>query len=249
MHNFDDRIIDELPPEEIEEEEPPPPPPPMFTESELEAAKNSAFQEGHAQGVKETQDSRAQSLANMMQQLADDAKALFTAEKTREERFEQEVISLCHAIFSKAFPAFQDQFGLETLKEQLAQVLAALNNQKNIQIRVSSDFASGVEAFMNKLQQQNSDLNFVVKADETLENGAFHIGWSDGGAVYDSPALAREILANLEEMLAGKGVTSHNDSSEESNTSMADASEDIPEAIETADSEDEINPIAEENND
>ena len=217
MHNFDDEVIDEPPPEEIEEDLPPPPP--MFTESELEAAKKQAFQEGHTKGVEETEASRAQALASMMQRLANDLSTLFAAEKAREDTYESEVIRLCHAVFEKTFPTFHNKHGFDALTQQLEEVFKNIHGQREVEIRVSEDYAKGVEAFADKLHAQNSDLKITTISDTSLESGAFRLGWKDGGALYDIPALAATISSNLEEMLAGKPVPSHNDSSEESNIS------------------------------
>ena len=238
MHNFDDEVIDEPPPEEIEEDLPPPPP--VFSESELEAAKKKAFNEGCAKGISDSKASRDQALADVMQRLSGDMQTLFAAEKAREERYEREVIALCHALFKQAFPAFQEKHGFDELVTQLETILRAQHGQRRIEIRISGDYAQDVETFMNELHAQNSELNFTVLSDDTLETGSFKINWDDGGAIYDTPALAKRILSNLEEMLAGERVPSHNDSSEESNIS----GENTPHDEQT-----DNNPIAEDDYD
>jgi len=201
MNNFNDEVIDEDPPEESEDL---PLPPPVFSESELESAKQKAFQEGHAAGKKEVEESRAQSLANLMQKLAHDLQMLFIAENEREAVFEREAVALCKVMFEHAFPG-----------------------QNSIEIRIAHDFAKGVEGFVEKLRAQNSDLRCDVVVDENIATGAFKLSWKDGGAAYNSNEIAQAILSNLDEILAGGAVPSHNDISEESNISGGDAPLDV----------------------
>ena len=243
MHNFDDDVIDEADLEDIEDDLPPPPP--VFTESELEAEKKKAFQEGHAQGVQETESSRAQALANAMQTLSRDIKTLFDAEHTREKRFEQEVVTLCKAMFEQAFPAFHQQHGFDELSAQLHDILKTQHAHRAIELRTSSDLAKGVEAFMEKLKSQNPDCDFVVLGDDTLQDGQFLLKWEDGGASYDAHAIAQQIIAHLDDTLAIKPVTSHDDRSEESNTSFEEADIEEPSAIEDS-SDNNPNPTAED---
>ena len=248
MHKFDDQVIDELPPEE--EEEDLPPPPPVFSEAELEAAKKKAFTDGHAQGVQETESSRAQALATMMQKLADDTNALFKAEAAREKTYEREVLTLCTALFEQVFPEALKQHGFDALIAQIENILQAQHGQKNIHIRVSNDYQQGVSAFMEKLKSKNSELSFKVSGDDTIQDGAFKMDWEDGGAICDLPALAQSILVNLDETLAGKAVPSHNERDKESNSSSEGTpSQDHGVSEDVHDNEANENPIREDDND
>jgi len=251
MHNFDDNVIDEPPPEE--EVEDLPPPPPIFTEAELEAAKKKAFSEGHAQGIQETEASRAQALSNLMQRLANDTHTLFAAEAAREKTYEREVIALCKAVFEQVFPKAYEKHAFDAFITKVEQVLEAQHGQKAIHIRVSPEYSQGVTAFMDKLKSKNSELNFTVSSDESLQNGAFKMDWDDGGAVYDLTAITQAILANLDETLAGEGVPSHNEESKESNVLddevPIDASHNEPIAQDTTDDKTSENPIREDDND
>jgi len=225
MHNFDDDVIEKDTHEE--EVEDLPPPPPLFTESQLEAAKQQAFSEGHAAGKKEVEESRAQGLANMMQKLAYDLQMLMIAEMDREAVYEREAVALCHAIFKHAYPAFQEKHGFGELEAKMREILATQHGQSRIEIRIANDFAKGVEGFIEKLKAQNSDLRCDVIADDSISAGAFKLGWKDGGAIYNSVDTAQAILANLEEILAGGAVPSHNETSEESNISGEDVPRDV----------------------
>ena len=251
MHNFDDEVIDEV--DDDDEEEDLPPPPPVFTESELEAAKQQAFQDGFNQGKKESEQSREQLLANLMQKLAHDLQMLFIAESEREAVYEREAVALSYAVFKRAFPTLHEKYGLDALKTQMQEILADQHGQNRIEIRIAHEYVSGVEALIAKLRAQNSDLRCDVIGDDGLSEGAFKLNWDNGGASYNSHAIAESILANLEEILAGERVTSHDIKSEESNVSGDQSPSDvadhaIDEVSEVAPIENN-NPTAEDGND
>ena len=247
MNNFDDEVIEE----EVIEEEDLPPPPPMFTEAQLEAAKKAAFAEGHAQGKKEAEESRAQALSMVLQQLGVDAKTLFEAESAREATYEREAVELCKVIFEQTFPITHEKHGFEELTDQLKAVVSAQHGQSAIEIRVSDDYAQGVEAFMEKLKSQDSDLNFSVTNDESLSSGSFKLGWKDGGAIYNAEAIAQKVLGKLDETLAGGDTTSHD--SIDKDSQEAGMVSDVANTAKAEDAKDDhshdsTNPIAEENN-
>lgn len=230
MHNFDDEVMDgDLLEDEItkeeEEVEDLPPPPPLFTERELEAAKKLAFNEGHKMGVQDTEAAREATLNDIMQRLSNDVGILFSNEIAREKAYERDVLKLVHAIFERVFPALYERHGFEALTAHLESILQDQQGQKHIAIRIAPDYAQDITAFMDKLLERNPSLNFSVKSDETLQGECFSLDWDDGGAIYDSPALADRILANLDEILASEAVPSHNEKSEESNISTSDTLE------------------------
>lgn len=250
MNNFDDDVIDR---DLIEEEEEDlPPPPPTFSEAELAAAKKQAYEEGHAAGIKEVETSRAQALANLMQKLTVDMQVLFASEYERQQAYEREVVALSLAIFEQAFPAYHAHHGLDELTMQLREVLQSQQGQNQIEIRVSEEYAKGVEAFIEKLKAQNSDLRCTVIGDATLTDGTFKLAWDDGGAFHDTHAIAQRITSKLNEILATDGTTSHDEGVEDShqagdlssNTTEHDHNvrSDTDDTPHTGD-----NPIAEEN--
>lgn len=255
LNNFDDEVIeDDL---IDEEEEDLPPPPPLFTESELEAAKKKAFSDGHSQGTREVEESRAQALANMMQRLANDTHILFAAEKERETVYQREAVNLAKSMLVALYPRMHAEFGFDELTAQIGLIVAAQSGQRQIEIRTNPDFSEGVEGFMQKLQAQNSDLNFSVVADDTIPDSGFKMAWKDGGALYDLSKITQEVLGKFEEMLAGNGTTSHNERSEESKASGENLSDDTVNEEPIGRTEDETdsqanadnNPIAEDDND
>jgi flagellar assembly protein FliH len=193
---FDLNIFDE-------KEEPTEPPPPMFSESDLELARQKAFAEGRQAALKESQESRDQYIAKSLEKLSQDTSVLFAAESAREKTYEYEAVRLCLAIFQKAFPLYQEKFGHEDLKRTLESILARQEGQKQITIHVTLDMVDDINRHLAKLKSGGLDLNFLVQGDETLAPGASRLSWTDGGAVRNPDSLANDIEAALKDLLAG----------------------------------------------
>ena len=116
VNNFDGPAVPE-PEEDL------PPPPPVFSEEELAAAKAESFAEGRITGQQEEQQSRAQYIATQISELNTQILSLILSEQMREKRFEQEVIHLCRALISKAFPALCLREGYSEIESIITRVI------------------------------------------------------------------------------------------------------------------------------
>lgn len=205
---FDVNIFDAP---EIEEEPavPPPPPPPTFSELELEQAQRLAFAEGHKQGLSESAASREQEVAQTLKAIAASLTTLFAAEDERAKLYEREAVNLALCALEKLFPLFLQKLGQAEMIAALQDVLCKQSNQKSVRVDVHPEDEEMIRNHMEKLSSL-ADCTLQVAATETLNMGAFRLGWADGGAVRDAPALAEQILKTFEDLLA-EGATSLHD--------------------------------------
>jgi len=203
--------------EEVEEDLPPPPP--VFSESDVEAAKKKAYAEGQLAGKKEAEESQSRALSKVMEAIGQDIKKLYAHEKLREDRFEKDVIALSLEIFNHIFPLYHQTQGFNTLCDHIAEITKMHNGKHAIHIKTSESFAAGVEAFLKDLTTNNPELKVKVSADESIADGAYHVQWSDGGAIYDIPAMAAEIRLRLEDMLEPDNVKGHDEINENTKSS------------------------------
>lgn len=206
---FDQNIFDEdgnIEGEIIEEEEPPVP---VFSEAELAAARRKAFEDGKAEATQAEKSSRAQHLANVLEQLSADFSSLFTQETAREKLYEREAVSLVQSVFEKLFPYYAEKTGFEELAEALKEVIETRSGQQKVLVCVAPDVVEGVNAFLDKLRAHNPAVSFDVESDETLSGTACRLSWDHGGALHDTNAMAEEVLGILNDGLAAKGANSH----------------------------------------
>lgn len=204
MHDFDEETIEG---DALDA----PPPPPVYNEQQLQAAKDAAHAKGREEALQESQASRAQFVAAMLEKIAAQTQALFAQEAMREVAYEREAVALSLSVFTKIFPVYHEKQGFNELQDQLLGVLKSQAGQKTMKIHVSPAYAEGMQSFMAKLVEKNPDLRLDVRGDEGIEEGAAHVSWDDGGAVRDANAMAQQIRDRIEEILAAPQATSHDD--------------------------------------
>lgn len=237
---FDQNNFDDDHEEEIEELEPPPP---MFSEAELEAAKKKAYQDGHNDATLAEKDSRAQHLNAVMDQVLAQMGSLFEQEDARESRFEAEAVNLTRSIFETVFPYYSEKEGYNELLHALKTITDKHNKQDAVVVRVNPDLVDGITTYLKKIETKNPDIRFEVSGDAHITDTSCRLSWKSGGAAHDPKVLAQEILAILDDGLAGSPTNSHDN--EGTQLSEAPEVEDKPENT----SADEHNPDLKEHSD
>ncbi len=218
LNDFDDAYVD--PNEELE------PPPPVFSEEELEAAKKESYTLGKQAGAEEARASREQAIAEVIEVISRDTSILFEAELGREKTYELESVKLSLAIFKKIFPHYTQAHGLNELKEAISSVLQKQSGIADITISVHPDAVSGVKEHIKAIPVANEkSAGFKVQANEDLSVGDCKLSWSDGGAVRNSDTISGEITRLMEDALAAHGVNVHDEQSNASCDTDANAKE------------------------
>lgn len=223
---------------------------PVFSAEEMEAARQSSFDQGRLKGLNEANASREQTIANTLQQIAAQFAVMFAGEQEREMRYEQEAVLLTLRTLEKLFPAMNEKIGAFEAEQAVRKVLKSAADQSEISIRIHPDFTGDIEAIVAPLR--NKDVNpptFHIIGDAALAPGDCRLSWADGGAVRDAAFLARTIKADLMDLLPG--VESGPEEEEESTTAEATPAEnnDINEEVrpESPDSGPESEPAGETN--
>lgn len=232
QNNFDDDHEEEL--EDLE------PPPPMFSEAELEAAKKKAYQEGHNDATLHEKNSRAQHLNAVMDQVLANMGTLFDQENAREKRYEDEAVSLTRSIFETVFPYYSQREGYNELLHALKTITDKHSKQDGVVVHVNPDLVEGITTYLKKIETKNPDIRFEVAGDAHITDTRCRLSWKSGGAAHDPKALAQEILAILDDGLAGKPTNSHDNEGTQPPT--ADVDDQAPEE----DNQGEHNPDSKE---
>lgn len=206
---FDRHIFDE--PDVEEKEENLPPPPPTFSEEELEAARASAYDKGKRDGRAEEKAARDTEIANLLKTIVNALPDLLAAEDRREKRYEQEAVALALAALRVLFPALEARHGLVEAESLIRGVLENAQGRTNISIDVSPDSVEPIESHLATIATRLEGVRIAVRPDDRLGPGDCKLGWKDGGAVRDARALADEIARRIEEILAGRLATRHNE--------------------------------------
>ena len=197
---FDVNIFDAPPKEEIDENLPPPPP--VFSEDELAAAKDIAFEQGRQQGQKEQKESRETHVAQTLDIGAENFSRLFAAEMVRESIFEKESLKLAITMLDLIFPSLTEKLGHGEVYKVIEKTLSDHRKTKEIKICVPTGFKGEIETLITRIRTgEHEEVLWRVTEDPSLPAGDCTLEWSDGGAVRDSLRTARDIRRNIEALL------------------------------------------------
>lgn len=218
LNNFDSSAIPE-PEENL------PPPPPVFSLEELDAAKQDSFEQGRTIGQQDEQQSRAQYIATQISELNTQILSLILSEQIRENRFEQEVISLCRTLIGKLFPTLTQRAGSAEIEHMVAQVLSK-QPASRIEIAVPAADVEDIKSHLLAIKDMDATrLSIVGSAD--LGKGSCRMTWQDGGATRDHQALAAKIFAELDAILAPLPQKGDNHKNESENMLTESHTEDL----------------------
>lgn len=204
INNFDDKKE----PEEIVEYIPPPP---TFSEAELAAAKQIAFDQGNRQGHAEAQESFEKQTADMLGIIRDHLRILFDEEDRRANQFEKEAVQLAYTIFAKAFPAMNEKQGLDEVRRAIENVLETVHEQPEIIIEVPPAYVDAIQSHIDGLLRRDGGPRCVIRANDGLSAGSCRLAWVNGTASRNGMQLAEQIHHKIEQVLADKAILPDND--------------------------------------
>jgi flagellar assembly protein FliH len=181
---------------EISEEELALSAPPVFSLEELGQARDEGFNQGRLTGLEEAQNSRDQYIAGQLETISRNLKGILLAEQMREKTYESEVLALCEAIFARAFPALNQQYGMSEILQVIHRVLNSRPDRSALTIEVPAGELDEIRAHLEKFFVDDMS-RLQLKEHPDLQRGSCRITWQDGGALRDHAALAEEITRQL----------------------------------------------------
>lgn len=190
-----------------------PPPPPVFSLEEMGAAENEGYARGHADGLEEARRSREHYIASQVAALNEQILSLFLAEQMREKRFEEEVVRVAAALFSKVFPSLSAKHSIDEIARVATSVIAR-QDKTEIRIEVPGRDLDEIRARLTPVIDSGSGRLQLVGRDD-LGQGSCRLVWENGGAMRDQSALVGALAREIEELLAPKSQTGQNDESDD----------------------------------
>lgn len=188
-NNFDVPDVPEVDPDA-------PPPPPVFSLEDLGMTRDEGFNQGRLAGLEMAAASREQYIATQLEKLAHDFQGVLLAEKRREKIYETEVLSLCEAIFARAFPELNRIHGMSEVLSVVRNVLTTQQDQSKLVIDVPQGELEEIKAQLEKLPEYDSGKVDLRETPE-LQRGSCRIAWQNGGALRDHATIATRIAAEI----------------------------------------------------
>lgn len=161
---------------------PPPPPPPMFSEQELQLAREQAFEAGKRAGIHEAEAATQRLAATALQALVGRLQSLERNAVELAGRRDRNAIRAALAVARRLLPAFAEREGLGELEALFAEHLGHLIEEPRLIVRVHDSVLEEVrEHIAGMAEAAGYEGRLQVAADPAIAPGDCRIEWAEGG--------------------------------------------------------------------
>ncbi len=197
---------------------------PTFSQEEMEASRQTGFEQGRAAGIKETLGSQEAQIRDVLQQVVFAADRLEQGETERLATFINLSALMAAQAIARLCPALLDHFAADQVMHFIRDVLGRQIKGQAIVIHVAPEHAAYISARLDEtLAGMHRKLACTVEPDAALDGLQCRFEWTGGGAQWDPAATLDDLLQTLRSHLpedlraqAAAGVdetaqTPHND--------------------------------------
>ena len=170
------------------------PPPPTFSEEELQAAKDEAFQEGRAEGFRQAETTTQQMIANALNIIAAGMPSLRDAQDQANDDTARTALQVALNALGRVLPTFVARHGAGEIETMVAELMPHLLDQPRIIVKVHHDLVEGLRDRLVAVTDANGfEGRVVVMGDAAIMPGDCRLEWADGGAERDMARVWQEI--------------------------------------------------------
>ncbi|MGE4528592.1 MAG: FliH/SctL family protein [Rhodospirillaceae bacterium] len=178
--------------EEAEAE--PPPPPPLFSEEDLETAREEARVLGHAQGLKDAEESALHFQVLALESIADQMETLRGRQDAANAETHRMAAALAVAVVKKLLPRMAQEHGVAEVERLVSACLPHLLNEPRLILRVAPENADELRSRIEPLARDRGfDGMVVVMSDAAVGPADCRLEWDNGGAERDVDTLFQRI--------------------------------------------------------
>lgn len=176
----------------------PPPPPPepekLFTQADLDAAREEGVVEGHTTALEEAETSRAHYVADALNLLSKGLEDLQNKQDQANEELAKISMRLTYAVLRKILPRCADDFATEEIDGMIKSVLGRIMDKPQVVVRVHQMIVDNVREKITPVFENTALKDkFTVCADYELQPGDCRIEWTNGGIERNTGRIWREI--------------------------------------------------------
>ena len=181
---------------------------PTFSEEELQAARETAYQEGMQAGLQEAMNGIEQHVSATLEVVGATLDRIDEQQKTANEMIARETMDLAIAAVEKLLPQFARQGGAAEVESFVQDILAQILEEPRIAVTVSEELAPELERNLIDLAGRIGFGGAIaVVGDATLGPADCRIRWSEGDAERVLEATRREIAALTSSIAKHEGGT------------------------------------------
>jgi len=168
---------------------------PVFSDADMSAAREAAWHEGHAAGLRQAADSQSAAISQAVSAIAEQLTANRDVALAMAEESAGAIARLLMESLATMFPVLSARHGDAEIRAVVHAVLPALMQEPAITVRVNPCAAVGVEQEI----ALHPGLAARIRIDDCnkIAPGDVRIVWSNGSAARDTAALWRDVAAVL----------------------------------------------------
>lgn len=189
-----------LPPEPVEEEEAPPPP--TFSEAELQAARDTAFEAGKAEGFTRANTGFEHQLTDVIGSLHGEFTTIARAQYAANHETMRDCVKVAATIARKMFPEYAKTHGLAEIEEFIKATISTLFSEADVIVRIPEALADEVASRLTPAAAASGlGENLKIVPDSTLGPADCRMEWGNGGAERNGNQLLSEIELTIERFI------------------------------------------------
>ena len=180
---------------------------PVFSEDELNAARQAAYADGFEAGRAEMLQDVTARASDAIEAIAASTSNLDESHEKRMATIHKEAVSLAHAIARTLAPTLVARQPLAEIENMVSECLAACYSEPRLVVRVAENLVDPVKEMMDRLEQEQSFAGkIIILGDDRLQGDHCRVEWADGGAERSMEALLLEVDRLVQRHLNGSGL-------------------------------------------
>jgi flagellar assembly protein FliH len=180
---------------------------PMFTQSQVDAAREEGYVAGHTAALEEAETARSHYVADAINLISQGLTNLDEQQRSANKDLGETAIRLLFAVARKTIPETAHQFAQENVADFVKKILPLVIGEPKLVIRTHAMIVEDIQTKLSEVFTRAGFLGgFTVIADYELQPGDCRLEWSGGGAERSEARIWSEI-----ERAMAEGVGSFED--------------------------------------
>ncbi len=181
-------------PKPVDAKQEPAAPVPMFTQAQLDAAREEGFVAGHTSALEEAETARSHYVADAMNLIAQGLTKLDEQQAETNREIGETAIRLLFAVARKTIPETAHQFAQENITDFVRKILPLVIGEAKLIIRTHDMIVEDIKTKLPEVFTRAGFLGgYTVVADYELQPGDCRLEWSGGGAERSEARIWTEI--------------------------------------------------------
>ena len=167
---------------------------PTFSEEELEAAKQEAYESGVQDGTQKSSETIERETLNIIRIISQSITEMFGIQEQANNRMVSDGVGIASAMVRKLFPELNEQNAISEIDRLIETTLLRLIEEPRVVIRINPALTEAIDSRIDGLKAGSGyEGRIILKEDESISQGDCRIEWGDGSAERNATMLWQEI--------------------------------------------------------